>query len=204
MEERVAVEEIRREQILEAAFDVAAAAGLGGLTVRSVAARARVSHALVLFYFERKDRLLMALLEWLIARAAALRVEDADDHASALDRLYALLRQEMSRVAHEPEQTRLFFEYWALGARQPEIRSRISVELERYRAAFRTIVMELLDAERATFAGTTPAGLAALAVSWVQGGAVQLLADPEHFDSEAYLAAVRGIVGLLATPGQGR
>lgn len=203
MEERADVEEIRREQILRAAYDVAAERGLGGLTVRSVAARAEVSHALVLFYFGRKAGLMMGLLEWLIANSTVLHVSQSGArHPHALDRLHALLQQEMSGVVNEPRQTRLFFEFWALGARHPEIRSRIAPELERYRGAFRTVLDELLIAEPATFAGTTAAGLAAVAVSWVQGCAVQMMIDPDRFDTEEYLVAVRSLMGGIAPRGR--
>ncbi len=40
-----------------------------------------------------------------------------------------------------------------------------------------------------------------MAVSWVQGCAVQAMTDPEHFDTEDYLAAVRTIVGRLGAGG---
>jgi hypothetical protein len=44
----------------------------------------------------------------------------------------------------------------------------------------------------------TADGLAAVAVSWIHGCAVQAMVDPEHFDTDEYLAAVRGMVGQLA------
>lgn len=193
-----ASEEVRREQILAAAFEVAAREGLAGLTVRSVAAEAGVSHALVLFHFVRKDRLLEDLLEWLLSTTPLFEVpEEIARLPRALERLHALLEREMVRIAREPRRSRLFFEYWALGARQEPIRARISAELERYRAAFRGNMEELLRAEPATFSGVTAEALAAVAVSWMHGCAVQAMNDPENFDSEAYLAAVRGIIAQM-------
>ena len=56
-----AAEATRREQILKAAYEVALRRGIDGLTVRAVAARARLSHGLVLFHFKRKDQLGLAL-----------------------------------------------------------------------------------------------------------------------------------------------
>jgi len=192
-------EEVRREQILGAAFDVACREGIVGLTVRAVAAEAQVSHALVLFHFGRKERLVHELLEWMLASTAVLHMsDDIARFPHALDRLHALLQQEMVRVSHQPEHTRLFLEYWALGARHAEIRTAISGELERYRGAFRAIMEELIRAEPATFIGATADGLAGVAVSWIHGCAVQAMIDPEHFDTEAYLTAVRGMVGRLA------
>jgi hypothetical protein len=46
-------------------------------------------------------------------------------------RLHALLQQEMARLSRQPEHTRLFLEFWALGVRDAAIRARISAELER-------------------------------------------------------------------------
>jgi len=91
----------------------------------------------------------------------------------------------------------LFLEYWALGARHEEIRARISAELERYRGAFRAIMEELISAEPVTFASATADGMAAVAVSWIHGCAVQALIDPDHFDTDEYLAAVRGMISRL-------
>jgi TetR/AcrR family transcriptional repressor of bet genes len=163
-----------------------------------VAAEAEVSHALVVHYFQRKERLVRALLDWLIATTSVLHVsDDIARFPRAVDRLHALLQQEMARLGHQPRHTRLFFEFWALGARHEEIRVRISAELERYRAAFRDIMRELLLAEPATYAGTTADGMAAVAVSWIHGCAVQAMIDPAHFDTDDYLAAVRGMIGRL-------
>jgi AcrR family transcriptional regulator len=194
-----ASEGVRREQILQAAFEVASREGIGSLTIRAVAAEAKVSHGLVLFHFERKERLVHELLDWLISTTAVLHVsEDVARFPRALDRLHALLQQEMARLSHQPRHTRLFFEFWALGARHESIRARISAELERYRAAFLAIMEELLRAEPAAFPAVTADGLAAVAVSWIHGCAVQAMVDPEHFDVDEYLAAVRGMVGQLA------
>lgn len=194
-----ASEEERREQILQAAFEVASREGIGSLTIRAVAAEAQVSHALVIFHFGRKERLVHELLEWLIEATSVLHVsDDIAQFPRALDQLHALLQQEMARLSHQPRHVRLFLDYWALGARQESIRVRIGAELERYRAAFRTIMAELLAAEPNAFAGATADGLAAVAVSWIHGCAVQAMIDPARFDTDEYLTAVRGIVAELA------
>jgi hypothetical protein len=46
----------------------------------------------------------------------------------------------------------------------------------------------------------TPAGLTAVAVSFVNGCAVQALIDPDGFDVEEYLAAVQGILASSPRP----
>jgi AcrR family transcriptional regulator len=197
-----APEAARREQILLAAYEVASRVGIDGLTVRAVAAEARLSHGLVHFHFERKDRLVLALLDSVLAATLTLHPPaDLARTPGALHRLRVLLRQEMERLGQEPRRTRLFLEFWALGTRDQVMRARISAALERYRAAFRTVAEELLRAEPTRFAGATPDALAGVAVSFINGCAVQAMIDPAHFDAAEYLTAVDGILGQLEVEG---
>lgn len=194
-------EEARRQQILEAAFAVACREGIGGLTVRAVASEAGISHTLVLFHFERKANLVLELLDWVLDTTSVLHIsEDIARFPHARDRFHALLEQEVTRQSHQPDYTRLFLEYWALGAQREEIRARIGAELERYRTAFRTIMEALIEADPLLFPGATADGLAAMAVSWIQGCAVQALVAPGQFDTDDYLAAMRGVFARSSGP----
>ena len=195
-----APEAARREQILQAALGVALRRGIEGLTVRAVAAEARLSHGLVHFHFERKDRLVLALLDSVLA--ATLTLHPPADPArmpEPLQRLRTLLRQEMERLSRKPALTRLLLEFWASSTRHREMRARITAALERYRAAFRTVTEEVLCAEPARFTGGTPDALAAVAVSFINGCAVQAMIDPAHFNAAEYLAAVDGLLDRLRT-----
>ncbi len=193
-----ASEDVRRGQILRASFEVAAREGIGGLTLRAVAAEAGLSHSLLVFYFQRKERLVLELLEWLLA-STALRVPDEIARIpAAADRLHALLEHELARVAAQPKHTRLFFEYWARGTHDRVVGERISAELERRRGEFRAIMEELLLADPDAFPRATADGMAAVAVSWLHGCAVQGMVAPGRFDVGDYLAAVRGFTGRLA------
>ena len=201
---RRAPEEARREQIVNAAYEVALRTGIAGVTLRAVGAQAGLSHGLLLFHFERKDEVIGALLDRVLATTAMLHMsEDADSEdlpppARGPDQLGALLRREMERLASEPRGMRLFFEYWALGVRQGDIRLKIAAALERYRAAFRSLAEEMLRGDQAPGSGVTPDALAAVAVSLINGWAVQMMIDPDRFDTDAYLAAVQSLIGRLA------
>jgi TetR/AcrR family transcriptional regulator, transcriptional repressor of bet genes len=202
---RHAAESVRRSQIIKAAYHVAAARGLGGLTVRRVAAKAGVSAGLVLFHFETKEQVVIALLDWLLETTTVLHVGDEIARiASPLDRLLALLRQEMNRLSSEPERIRLFFDFWARGIRHPGIRAKMWRELARYRDAFRPMAEEVLRAAPERFRGVTGEGLAAVAVSFIKGCAVQSMIDPQRFNIAEYLAATDGLVGQLAENSQVR
>ncbi len=201
---RKASEAIRREQILLAACAVAGRKGLKGLTVREVGAQARLSAGLVFWHFETKRRLLVALLDWLLETTTVLRIgPEIEAIARPLDRLLALLRQEMHRLSREPWRMKLFFEFWVLGGHDATIGRKMRAELARYREAFRPTVSEVLEAEPERFPHVTADGLAGVAVSFIKGCAVQAMLDPRHFDIREYLVAAEGLLGQLAPVGGG-
>ncbi len=140
---RKASEETRREDILRAAYDVAARQGLEALTLRAVAARADVSHGTVLFHFKRKNELITSLLDRVVYATAVLRIaEDIREIARPSERMHALLRAEMDRLSTDPRHFRLFLEYWTIGVRSAAVRQRIRVALDTYRNAFKEIAAE--------------------------------------------------------------
>ena len=190
----------RREQILKAAHDVALRRGIDGLTVRAVAARARLSHGLVLFHFKRKDQLGLALLDRVLGTTMSLRIPDEiGGIPNPRERFQALFRHEMHRLSEEPRRIRLLLEYWARGAHNTVIRGKISAALDRYRTAFRSIAEEALRIEPARFGRRTAAGVAAMAVSLIIGYPVQAMLDPAQLDLDAYLGSLEGIIGRQAT-----
>lgn len=192
----------RREQILLAAYEVAAREGLSGTTILQVAAAAGLSPGLVPFHFGTKRQLLLSLLDWLLATTTVLHIgPEIERITSPTERLIALLRQEMARLSSEPRRIRLTFDFWTAGVRDEEVRTRMRAEFARYREAFRPMVDAVLAAQPERFGGVTAEGLAAVAVSFIKGCAVQSMIDPEHFDIAEYLtAAERMLASLGGTP----
>lgn len=214
---RKASEESRREDILRAAYDVAARQGLEALTLRAIAARADVSHGTVLFHFKRKHEVVSTLLERVLYATAVLRVPDAIKQITRpSERLHALLRAEMERLSTDPRHFRLFLEYWTIGVRNAKIRLRVRSALEAYRVAFTEIATQVVNAELAQSPGraqqrndpVTVDGVAAVAVSLVHGCALQGVIDPKGFEVHQHFAAAaqmldrlayRGLVGVAVT-----
>ena len=192
-----APEALRREQIMRAAYEVAAREGLDGTTILQVAAAAGLSPGLVPFHFGSKRRLLLSLLDWLLETTTVLHVgPEITSLPSPTERLLALLRQEMARLSSEPERIRLTFDFWTAGIRDEAVRARMRTEFARYREAFRPMVEAVLAAEPERFGGVTAEGLAAVAVSFIKGCAVQSMIDPEHFDIAEFLAAAEVVVAV--------
>ena len=202
-------EEGRREDILRAAYDVAARQGLEALTLRAVAARADVSHGTVLFHFKRKRELVASLLDRVLYATAVLRVSDTVARiVRPSERLHALLRAEMDRLSTDPRHFRLLLDCWTIGVRSAPIRQKIRVALEQYRGGFTAIGDAIVNGEfpsaesgRRVDAATTVtgAGVAAVAVSLIHGCALQAVIDPKGFDVQQHFAAAGQMLDRLAS-----
>ena len=193
---RKAPEEQRREEILRAAFVVAARDRLTGVTARAVASEAGVSSGLVFFYFRSVDWLLVELLDWLLrttlvaGELAFLVATEADPAA----RMMAVVRRDIERLPRQRARVELFFDYWVLGTRHPEIRNRIRKALDRYRDAFRPLAAAVVQGDPARYAGITAEGLATVAASFVEGCALQVVMDPDRFDVERSMTTLSALV----------
>ena len=201
--------ESRREDIMGAAYDVAARQGLEALTLRSVAARADVSHGTVVFHFKRKRELVTSLVERVLYATAVLRIPDAVAQITRpSERMDALLRAEMDRLSTEPRHFRLLLDYWTIGLRNSAVRREIRTALEQYRDGFLDIARGIVGDEvaparrRGSLGPSGPpvmvAGLAAVAVSLIHGCALQAVIDPkafsvqQHFDTAASMLSGLG------------
>ena len=202
-------EETRREDILRAAYDVAARQGLEALTLRAVAARADVSHGTVVFHFKRKRELVTSLVDRVLDATAVLTIPDAVAKISRpSERMHALLRAEMNRLSTDPRHFRLLLDYWTIGVRNATIRQKIRVALERYRAGFSDLSNAIVNGEfrparrrgsqSAEGPTVTATGIAAVAVSLIHGCALQSVIDPRGFDVQQHFDAAAQMLERVA------
>lgn len=190
-----APEEERRTQILGAAVEVAAADRLDGLTVRKVAEAAHLSPGLVFFHFGSKEQLLLDLLDRVLEEIIGRRPpEDAAGAPSARDALLAYARRELERLPGEREFVELFFDFWVMGTRHPDVRQRMGDAMAAYRASFEPLATRIVAEEAARFDGVPPGDVARIIVSFVQGTAFQAVLEPDHFDVDALMVALEALV----------
>lgn len=129
----------RSEAILDAAERLLVDEGHAALSLRGVAQRAGIRLGNLQYYFTTREELVRALLARVLARARA-RLEEwmraAGDSAGALDKALALLLEDQL----DPASHRLFYDLWALAAREPTI----AAELRVFYAHYTEEVAELL------------------------------------------------------------
>jgi TetR/AcrR family transcriptional regulator, transcriptional repressor of bet genes len=190
-----APEDSRRAQIVRAGHHVATRVGLEKLTVRMVAAKAKLSTGLVHFYFKTKERLLAAVLGDVLETTMVLQPAEVTATVKPpLARLRALVRGEVVRVSGKPGRTRLFLEYCVKGFRDRPIGAKVRAEFRRYRAAFLPTAKSVVAAEPGRFRNVSASGLASVAAGIVEGGAVQSAVDPASFDADEYARAAKGLL----------
>ncbi|NUQ19693.1 MAG: TetR family transcriptional regulator C-terminal domain-containing protein, partial [Gemmatimonadaceae bacterium] len=161
-----------------------------------VAAEAGVSAGLVFFYFESIDQLLVALLDWLLAQTFAAtdfanRLADVSDPAA---RIMLAIRRDVAWLPKQRERVELFFDYWVRGTKHPAIRRAIRHALDRYRDSFTPLAQGLVSSDPERYAGMSAEGLAAVAASFVEGCALQIVMDPAQFDVERSMATLASLV----------
>ena len=194
---RRASEDVRRQQIVDAAFELASKGGLAAITVRDVARKSGISAGLVLFHFENKERLVLAVLDWVLASTVSLSVDaSVTAIADPMDRLVAVLGREIDRVSREPRRNRLFFEFWNYGLENRTIRSRMQRDLDAYREDFLPLIDAVLDGYQRRFQETNAAALATAIVSLIKGCAFQSMIEP-HVDIDGLIAAAAALLGVL-------
>lgn len=105
----------RRTELLDALIDAFAAGGVGGRSLRELAAAAGTSHRMLIHHFGSRDEMLLAIVEE-VERRQTLTLDDLpDDPADAVAAMWADLRRPEVRPFE-----RLFFECYARAAQGEE------------------------------------------------------------------------------------
>lgn len=172
-----APEEERREEMLDAALSLAAERGLETVTLRTVAQRCGLSAGLVSFHFGTKEGLLRAMLDRLIAIGASIEGFPSGSSHPA-DAFAQIVVSEVRRLRKSAKLVDVFFEFWTLSLRRAAFRNTMRQALVAYRREFQEYAERALRGSPRRFEGDAE-GLAALAVSYVQGAALQAALDPK-------------------------
>jgi AcrR family transcriptional regulator len=101
----------RRRELLDALIEAFADGGIGGRSLRDVAAAVGTSHRMLLHHFGSRDELLLSIVEEVERRQAATLPDLPDDPADAFAAMWADVRQPRLRPFE-----RLFFECYARAA----------------------------------------------------------------------------------------
>ena len=138
--------EVSRKAIVDAAIDCIAKRGLRASTVDTVAERANVSRALVLFHFKSKDQLHIEVLRHVGAQfSTGWDAVLADRSGSTSERLLRLLSYDVRFVHDYPQHVSVWHAFWGEAKGSTLYREMSSPRDRRYRSDVQSLLEDLVD-----------------------------------------------------------
>jgi AcrR family transcriptional regulator len=196
---RKETQERTRERLLAAAAKVFARRGYHRATVQEVASEAGFTIGALYSNFSGKEDIFLALADRQVeARVAEVgAIADAAEGDSPGANAAEQLRDFLER---DPEWPLLFYEFWSLSVRNPDLQG----ELAKRREAIRDALAETLErvAKRHGFELRFPAPVLATAIAAsLNGLAFERAADPEALPDEVFAEFVTAVLGCaIAAP----
>jgi AcrR family transcriptional regulator len=193
-------QERTRGRIVEAAAKVFARRGYHRATVDEIASEAGFTVGALYSNFAGKEELFLAIADRQVAERIA-EVEAVADAAEGEEPGEAAAERLRSFLERDPEWPLLFYEFWSLSVRNPEMQG----ELAKRRDAIRDALAEILErvAKRHGFKLRFPAPVLATAISAsLNGLAFERAADPKALPDEVFAEFVTAVLGCaIAAPG---
>ncbi|HVL38978.1 MAG TPA: TetR/AcrR family transcriptional regulator [Fimbriimonadaceae bacterium] len=122
----------RKDQILEASYDIVGEEGLEGLHARTVAQRLGINHAAVHYYFRTRSDLIYSLAKYAIDRFFAEQDEMLGKAASPQERIDALVSQVKSYSSPDSPFVRNWLSFFIAGITDAQLRELLGDHLVRW------------------------------------------------------------------------
>lgn len=185
---KVGVQPIRRAQILDAAFESIAERSLESTRMRHIAEIAGVSHPSLHYYFDTKEKLIVALLDRLLAEFKNGREEQLTAATGPLSKLRILQEQQKRIIAEKSDTLEVYYDYWVQATKQSSVRQKVNEMYAGWRSEIRQIVAE--GVKLGIFRVERSAIFPEMLIALFQGAALQSILDPDGFDLEKYFEEV--------------
>ncbi len=144
---RKAPREHRQQQIIDATLQTIARQGMADITLSEIAKAAGVSHGLVNFHFETKEKLLAATLQYISDEyTAAWMAEVARAGPDPALRLDAIVTADLGEAIYTPDKIAAWCAFWGEAKTRPVYRD-IRAPVERHYEETITAMCEALNRE---------------------------------------------------------
>lgn len=185
MSPRQDVSEERKSQIMDAAINVFARQGFHQARMDDIAEEAGLSKGALYLYYKSKDAVVGAIFTFIFSQLMK-RVNAfvaADDGGSVRDKLLKLNRYfaiEMRWMLSSL--TPILFEFYAVAARQKDVRQSLKEYFQEYRTALATLIRRGI--EQGEFRPVDPEAVAITHTALYEGLALLTVVDPQGLDWE--------------------
>ena len=175
----------RKQEILEAAAKVIAERGLCDTRIVDVAKQAGSSAALVMYYFESKDRLLTEALTYTEDRFYSQAFNELTNLATAREQLTLLIEESCPTSRKDGEVAddwALWIELWSRGLRDPETAKKRAALDRRWRWTIADVVRS--GQRSGEFAAVDADEFSLHLASLIDGLALQVVLEDEEVTTE--------------------
>jgi TetR/AcrR family transcriptional regulator, fatty acid metabolism regulator protein len=184
----------RIPQILEAARAVFARSGFAEARMEDIAEAAGLSKATLYLYFPSKDELIGALLQQYFANAFVDLTALRDAPGALRERLGAWSTRRIAELEADVVYLALGYEFFAVAARQPAVRTVLRDYYRRYRAELTALIAGA--ATQGEPLSLPPPELATALVAFFEGLTMLWMLDPDSLNLHAVTAsALDGLLG---------
>ena len=186
--------EARRIQLIESTIDTIAARGYARTTLTDVAKAAGLSHGLVLFHFQSKERLLQETLVYLAEEyrqnweAALTRVGDAP-----AEQLNALIDADFNPLICTPQRLAAWCAFWGEAQSRPMYQALCGEKDEDYNRRLEDICQRISDLGQYN---RDPVHVARMIRVIIEGTWLELMTTAEPYSPDDALTTVRTCVAL--------
>jgi AcrR family transcriptional regulator len=190
----------RREAILQAAAAVFAEHGFAAATTDAIAQAAGVSKGGLYWHFSSKDAILAALLRSIFDEELVLLQTALGTDGSAAERVRQLVAASMAAVLQLPQAHMIALEFYALAARDTEVRTFLQRYYQRYHALLAELLQQGFTGDE-FHRGTAEAAAVAL-ITLLEGLGLVWAISPElvSLPEQAERAAALLLAGLMTPP----
>jgi len=180
-------DDARRRELLDSVIDAFARNGIGRRPLRAIADEVGTSHRMLLHHFGSRDELIVAVVEEVERRQAAVFGTLPDDPTAAFAAMWADLRRRELRALE-----RLFFECYARAAQGEAPFTRL----------LPAAVQGWLDTADERAGGAVDPALARLGLAVTRGLLLDLVATDDEAGVDAAAAAFATLLrAMIAAPG---
>ena len=183
------------DRILDAALTIIQEKTISGLRIRQVAEKANLFQSNIHYYYNSKKELLLAVQKKVLNRYREIRQQSIHQSgigpgATLEDRLDIFIKQKIYTILIDDKYDVAELDFWNQSRLDPDMHQEFCVSYQNWRTEIREIAE--------TFAPDMPSVkqnlIAGIAVSLLEGAAVQYLVDKEAFDLDSYFAYCKSIL----------
>ena len=183
------------DRILDAALTIIQEKTISGLRIRQVAEKANLFQSNIHYYYNSKKELLLAVQKKVLNRYREIRQQSIHQsgfgpEATLEDRLDIFIKQKIYTILIDNKYDVAELDFWNQSRLDPDMHQEFCLSYQNWRTEIREIAE--------TFAPDMPSAkqnlIAGIAVSLLEGAAVQFLVDKEAFDLDSYFAYCKSIL----------